>query len=477
MTIFKVSKHECRIFKCNKDLKKGLLTMGMAASQARLLSITARLSDNEQSGQAISYAKESLATETDQINTEYNNALAATKYTVLTSFDGSTANYDDLSYSVLTGTASAELGKQYIVTDTQGRILVTNTIAEAYEESNGNLNEFLKLVSGTDTKYSISDIDPSLKASNKPTDTEDDNYAAYEDAEQLIHEAWDAYFASIGISYDDTDHDPIISWYEDEDDFSYATYTYYNTDDDGNYIITGYELATDDDGNTLYDDDGEKIYNPIYQTTTIPLNFDGTTSEQRALYDYAMALTESYYSTTEYDSTSTYKTAYDADNQSIITYYQNIFEKMQSSDYFTYTSDSSKVDGVHWLSSSGTANSKSTGLSDEDINASPLNDASTLVTMLESGQLLLEYYSTTDGEFVSTSLSSDESIEEVSDESAIAAAEIEYEQALEALELKDSKYDMQLKKLDTEHDALQTEYDSVKNVIDKNIEKSFSVFS
>ena len=29
--------------------------MGMAASQARLLSITARLSDNEQSGQALSF--------------------------------------------------------------------------------------------------------------------------------------------------------------------------------------------------------------------------------------------------------------------------------------------------------------------------------------------------------------------------------------------------------------------------------------
>ena len=35
--------------------------MGMAASQARLLSITARLSDNEQNGQALSYAKERLA--------------------------------------------------------------------------------------------------------------------------------------------------------------------------------------------------------------------------------------------------------------------------------------------------------------------------------------------------------------------------------------------------------------------------------
>ena len=72
--------------------------MGMAASQARLLSITARLTDNEQAGQAISYAKERLANQTDQITAEYNNALAATKYTVLTSFDGASANYSDLTY-------------------------------------------------------------------------------------------------------------------------------------------------------------------------------------------------------------------------------------------------------------------------------------------------------------------------------------------------------------------------------------------
>ena len=45
------------------------------------------------------------------------------------------------------------------------------------------------------------------------------------------------------------------------------------------------------------------------------------------------------------------------------------------------------------------------------------------------------------------------------------------------LENEDNKIDLQLKKLDTEHTALQTEYDSVKNVIDKNIEKSFNMFS
>ena len=45
------------------------------------------------------------------------------------------------------------------------------------------------------------------------------------------------------------------------------------------------------------------------------------------------------------------------------------------------------------------------------------------------------------------------------------------------VEQMDNKFDMELKKLDTEHNALQTEYDSVKSVIDKNVEKTFNIFS
>lgn len=41
----------------------------------------------------------------------------------------------------------------------------------------------------------------------------------------------------------------------------------------------------------------------------------------------------------------------------------------------------------------------------------------------------------------------------------------------------DKKFDQDLKKLDTEHSALQTEYESVKSVIDKNVERSFKAFS
>ena len=62
-------------------------------------------------------------------------------------------------------------------------------------------------------------------------------------------------------------------------------------------------------------------------------------------------------------------------------------------------------------------------------------------------------------------------------ETAIAKAEVKYKNAMTEIENKDKKYDQDLKKLDSEHTALQTEYESVKNVIDKNVERSFKAFS
>ena len=65
----------------------------------------------------------------------------------------------------------------------------------------------------------------------------------------------------------------------------------------------------------------------------------------------------------------------------------------------------------------------------------------------------------------------------VDNETAIAIAEVKYKNAVSEIETKDKKYDQDLKKLDTEHTALQTEYESIKGVIDKNVERSFKAFS
>lgn len=448
--------------------------MGMAASQARLLSITARLTNNENSGQSISYSKQRLADQTQQITNEYNEALNTTKLTVLTGFNGSDATYTDISYDTMTNKQMAANTKQYVVTDTKGRILVTEDIANAYKQSAGNYNQFLAKLG-----YSQSDMTVQNVASLSATDKQD--------AAQKIHEAWDKYFASVGIECSDDEHKGIY----DDGTYRFKWNNVLDTNDKGEYLDKDGKVITADEAKTkgyssvgsgyaswaVLGDDGKPTgeYNPI--------NYEGTTDESRELYDYAMAITEAFMRTDEsltadqknnnqsFDPSS-YQLALDASNKADLNYYKNIFSKMQSSGYFTYTNTpaTAKDDPEHYKYASvgtGTAG---------NVQKSPLKDNTVFEAALRDGSLRLEYYSTTSKSFKTTTISEDNCIQEVSDERAIARAESKYNQDMADLENQDKKLDLELKKLDTEHSALQTEYDSVKNVVDKNVESSFKTF-
>ena len=50
----------------------------------------------------------------------------------------------------------------------------------------------------------------------------------------------------------------------------------------------------------------------------------------------------------------------------------------------------------------------------------------------------------------------------------IAKAEAEYNAAMNKIENKDKRYDLELKNIDTEHNSLQIEYESIKTAIEKN---------
>ncbi len=63
------------------------------------------------------------------------------------------------------------------------------------------------------------------------------------------------------------------------------------------------------------------------------------------------------------------------------------------------------------------------------------------------------------------------------DSSGISSAEAKYQMILNEVNLKDKRYQSMLKKLDTEHNALQTEYESVKSAMQKNIERSYKAFN
>ena len=444
--------------------------MGMAASQARLLSITARLTNNENSGQSISYSKQRLADQTQQITNEYNEALNTTKLTVLTGFNGSDATYTDISYETMTGKQMAANTKQYVVTDTKGKILVTEDIANAYKQSAGNYNQFLAKLG-----YSQSDMQVQNVAKTNKSDKAD--------AVQKIHDAWDKYFASVGIECDDDDHKGFLE--------QYKWTNVIDTNDKGEFL--------DQKGNVISSAEvASKGYSSVgsgYVSRAVigkdgtatgeyqAINYEGTSDESKQLYDYAMAITEAFMRTDESIATDQksknqayvigdYKSAIFSDNKAELNYYKNIYDKMQSSGYFTYTNIPAKAnaDSEHYKYASvgtGTAG---------NVQKSPLKDNTVFEAALRDGSLRLEYYSTTSKEFKTTTISEDNCIQEVADERAIARAESKYNQDMQDLENQDKKLDLELKKLDTEHSALQTEYDSVKNVVDKNVENSFKTF-
>ena len=63
------------------------------------------------------------------------------------------------------------------------------------------------------------------------------------------------------------------------------------------------------------------------------------------------------------------------------------------------------------------------------------------------------------------------------DTSDDAAAQSKYEYELASISRKDNQLDMEMKQLETQHEAVLKELDSVKNVISNNVERTFKLFS
>lgn len=522
--------------------------MGMAASQGRLLMMTARLSNNEFEQQCVAYSKQRLADDSLDANDRYLEAMNATKYQVITGYNGTNATFENVTYNQLTGFNHVAVGKQYIVSDNQGRVVVPNKLAEAFEQGNGDYNKFLAALGVTQCDIEI------------PDDIQSDTDPVAIAARQAIHEAWDKYLVSV---YDGKNERPdiehILSFnyegFSDDMFDGYATYNVAKFTDGTNeypvskasknglpyYYIERYEVQPikvyDENNQEVLDENGNPKFECVYQDsqgiyhtltnvgvtynpednkftysfknedgadttatsnlTTLYVNrdainpdspqiyttkeekvtseaddkykteegvelsldsktqaifYDGTTDEQRNLYDYAVSLTEACYHSPDK------KLDNDANMQA---YYKNIYNQMITRGYTTYNR----------MIKEGYMNATET---DENV---AFKDDQWLITQLKQGRLTLAYYSAVDKEFVKTTLDDDESITEKEDKAKIKLAEQAYNTSMDRIEREDKMFDLQLNKLESEHSALQTEYESVAKVISKNVEKSFSTFN
>lgn len=143
----------------------------------------------------------------------------------------------------------------------------------------------------------------------------------------------------------------------------------------------------------------------------------------------------------------------DPDHAARVTYYTNVFNEIHESNGYNAVGDNNMMSS-EWLQAQVSAGNLF--LVEWDDIAGPLGT----------------------GDFVDVSWTSgDPSIQEKDDKTELARAEAEYETTMASIQAKDKRFDLQLKEIDTEHTAIQTEIDSVKKVIDKNIDRSFKVFN
>lgn len=122
--------------------------MGMAASQARLLCITARIHDVELQAQSIQNAKLQLAMQSDQVYNEYLQALDVTTLTVK-AYDTITAEESNVAatFNNLCSRNKVFTGaNNYAIRNAEGLLLVEDEIEEKYylaqEEGINNAHDF-----------------------------------------------------------------------------------------------------------------------------------------------------------------------------------------------------------------------------------------------------------------------------------------------------------------------------------------------
>ena len=96
---------------------------------------------------------------------------------------------------------------------------------------------------------------------------------------------------------------------------------------------------------------------------------------------------------------------------------------------------------------------------------------------LQEEKLINGDETTTFNIFADSSVTNDTSMREIPDTIKLKLAEAKYESDNRKIDQKESQLDMQLTKLETERKAITTEFDSVKKVINDNIERSFKTFN
>ena len=389
--------------------------MGMAASQARLLCITARIHDVEQQAQSIQHAKLNLATLSDRAYEEYNAALESTTLT-LSAIDVKSgekslipANFNNLCSR---NRVVASNGENYAIRNKEGRLLVEDDIEEAYYEfRESGLNDAYQFALYMMNGQNVQDI------------------AVLEngDFQKELNSAEETIYQNLGL----VENDKLRALHQKLEELT-------NTDEAETSIYDENAVPNDkkeDYRNTLLAYRKE-LYRQYAQQIDVQLH------NENGVFDESNPVEQDY-------------------DMNLFNYYVSIYNQIQLCGGCVSVRDYNGMNG------------------------DAANDTDWLQSMVQSGQFSIEIIDTDSKtgkvSFESTSPSSDSCLAYTTttliDKRALAKAEAKYEHTLKDIDKKDQKFDLDLSKLETERGALTKEYESVKKVIEENIERTFGIFS
>ncbi len=395
--------------------------MGMAASQARLLTLTSRLHDVEYKAQNIESQKIALATQQDELYQTYCDALDAKKIQVNFNTDNGSTKAVDACFATVC-TYNENRTTDYTIRDAKtGRVIVDADVYNTYTQ--GKFRD----------KYSFAWAMLGMGANYSYTDAQ--NGDTYGQGTEV----------GIGTNL-------------------YGEYGSESTEGEGNLFMTdaeryAFEKAKESNPKStlvsLYDE-LVKVANDSNATKSDKQ--EALSAFRKKLYSDKSILNDTYDYMRRDKNTSAENVEYDNSfdetiDQNKFNYYARLFEQIQASGgcQKIETAYASGDEGKEWFNN-----------------------------MVSSGRVLIDVYNKNKKEWQETSVATstnENNLSETSDDTDLKKAEATYEYELKKINAKDTKYDKELSKLETERNAIKTEMDSIKKVKDDNIDRTFGIFS
>lgn len=457
--------------------------MGISASQARLLTITARLTSNEYESQQISNAKMRLATQSEAASSEYIAALNSTQLQLMTYDAKGEATTTPLTANALY--QYSDLKNQYALVNTSGQVLISNGDAENFERAS-NLDEFLE-------SYGITkEFKSNALAENfdKLAKTSDEGGVAdyYDEWEAAINE-----LKSTGM-YENENGETITANdddYYNEKQTAFAAYT---------QAMESYDNALIKYNAQLYSDaDLEPFLNTLAEAKTNYANY--------ATYDQYIKSKLAYVSNTDANgnTTKTFSELYKNAEKyyAVLADFQAEADNLgckTTEDTYAYSDDTKAQWYTNlWYRLNGSSTEKSAqgqyGTNYAILDNKLATSTQWIQDALTQGAISLEKAAYTNAtnttndpdnpfnvtlkgiSWTSAIYSNCSDFTQADNDSAVAKAEAEYTRKTNEIDAKDTKYENKIKTLDTEHNTLQTEYEAVQTAMSKNIDRSFKTFN